>query len=735
MRVSVVAALPDALLALPPVAALGAPWRQALDLAAGQAAGPEPLDAEVLAQLGDTLTALARLNADGDVVLATILHDLPAWRARIEPQLAKSWPTVATLLEGQRAAAQVWTLHAADPGGRNAEGLRRLLLVMVKDLRVVPVLLARQLALMHAAGRRPEAERRALAQLTRDIHAPLANRLGIWQLKWELEDLAFRHLEPETYQKIARSLDEKRGDRERYIEQVKRQLGEALKAQGVEAEVAGRPKHITSIWKKMQKKGVPISELYDLRAVRVMVKDVPSCYAALGAVHALWTPIPSEFDDYIARPKRNDYRSLHTAVVGPEGKTLEVQIRTHDMHAQAELGVAAHWRYKEGRSAPADAALDRKIEWMRRLLDGGREDGENDHDSGRRLANALDSELIEDRIYTLTPQGDVIDLPNGATPLDFAYHVHTMVGHRCRGAKVDGRIVPLDYKLRSGERIEILTAKTAEPRRDWLVAANGFLASGRSRDKVRAWFHKLDRARNVQAGREMLEKELRRLSLLQADLAPMLAKFNAPAIDDLYVLVALGDVGPHQVGRALLDHERSRQDVAGPESGRGELSRGELARAPPKIAPKPVSGSAFTVVGVDNMLVQIARCCQPLPGEPIAGYLTRGRGVSVHRADCAAFLRLSASQPQRVLSVEWGRTGGGHTASVVVDAVDRRWLLKDLTNLIAQDDAHVLSIQSEGLDGSRVRLRLQLRVRDHEQLSRLLGRVDSLPGVETVRRA
>lgn len=722
----------DVLLALPPVAALGAPWRQAL----AQAAGPEPLPDEVLAQLGDTLAALARLNADGDVVLATILHDLPAWRARIEPQLAKTWPTVATLLEGQRAAAQVWTLHAADAGGRNAEGLRRLLLVMVKDLRVVPVLLARQLAQMHAAGRRPEAERRALAQLTRDIHAPLANRLGIWQLKWELEDLAFRHLEPETYQKIARSLDEKRGDRERYIEQVKRELGEALKAQGVEAEVAGRPKHITSIWKKMQKKGVPISELYDLRAVRVMVKDVPSCYAALGAVHALWTPIPSEFDDYIARPKRNDYRSLHTAVVGPEGKTLEVQIRTHDMHAQAELGVAAHWRYKEGRSAPADAALDRKIEWMRRLLDGGRDDADHDHDNGRGLANAFDSELIEDRIYTLTPQGDVIDLPSGATPLDFAYHVHTMVGHRCRGAKVDGRIVPLDYKLRSGERIEILTAKTAEPRRDWLVAANGFLASSRSRDKVRAWFHKLDRARNVQAGREMLEKELRRLSLLQADLAPMVAKFNVPSVEDLYVLVALGDVGPHQVGRALLDHERGRQDAgATADSGRGEQSRGELARAPPKIAPKPVSGSAFTVVGVDNMLVQIARCCQPLPGEPIAGYLTRGRGVSVHRADCAAFLRLSAGQPQRVLSVEWGRTGGGHAANVVVDAVDRRWLLKDLTNLIAQDDAHVLSIQSEGLEGSRVRLRLRLRVRDHEQLSRLLGRIDSLPGVETVRRA
>lgn len=738
---SAAAAIPlDALLSLPPVAALGAPWRLALEQAAGDAPQTaDAPDAAELALLADTLGSLARLNADGDVVLAAILHDLPAWRARIEPQLAKQWPTVATLLEGQRAAAQVWTLHAAAvgghaAGGRNAEGLRRLLLVMVKDLRVVPILLARQLALMRAAGQCPETERRALAQLTRDIHAPLANRLGIWQLKWELEDLAFRHLEPETYQKIARWLDEKRGDRERYIEQVKRDLGEALRAQGIDAEVAGRPKHITSIWKKMQKKAVPIGGLYDLRAVRVLVKDVPACYAALGAVHALWAPIPSEFDDYIARPKRNDYRSLHTAVIGPEGKTLEVQIRTFDMHAQAELGVAAHWRYKEGRSAPADAGLDRKIEWMRRLLDGGRDAGDDERGAEQRLSNALDSELIEDRIYTLTPQGDVVDLPVGATPLDFAYHVHTMVGHRCRGAKVDGRIVPLDYKLRSGERIEILTAKTAEPRRDWLMAANGFLASGRSRDKVRAWFHKLDRVRNVQAGRELLEKELRRLSLLQTDLAPMLTKFRVDTVDDLYVLVALGDVGPHQVGRALLDHERSRQDAGASAESLRESSRGDLARAPPKPSRAASHGSAFTVVGVGNLLMQIARCCHPLPGEPIAGYLTQGRGVSVHRADCAAFLRLSASQPQRVLPVEWGRTGGGHTVNVQVDAVDRRWLLKDLTNLIAQDDAHVLSIHSDTLEGSRVRLRLQLRLRDHEQLSRLLGRIDSLSGVEQVRR-
>jgi GTP pyrophosphokinase len=725
------------LLALPAVAALPPPWRRVLETAAPGEDEGSGIDAAQLPLLADTLASLQQLNAEGDVVIAAILGELPEWRARIESRSTKEWPSVMALLDGQRAAAQVWTLHAAEAGTRNAEGLRRLLLAIVRDLRVVPILLARQLAQLRAAARLPESERQALARLTRDIHAPLANRLGIWQLKWELEDLALRFLEPETYKGIARFLDEKRGDRERYIEAVKRSLNEALKAQGLEAEVAGRPKHITSIWKKMQKKSVPIGELHDLRAVRVMVKDIPACYAALGVVHALWVPIPSEFDDYIARPKRNDYRSLHTAVVGPEGKTLEVQIRTHDMHAQAELGVAAHWRYKEGRSAPADSGMDRKIEWMRRLLDGGRDDGEG---AERSLHDALDSELVEDRIYTLTPQGDVVDLPVGGTPLDFAYHVHTMVGHRCRGAKVDGRIVPLDYKLRSGQRIEILTGKTAEPRRDWLVASNGFLASGRSRDKVRAWFHKLDRARNLQAGREMLEKDLRRLSLLHADLTPVLAKFNAANVDDLYVLVALGDISPHQIGRAMLDHERAQHESAqasanDPVKARAQKPEAARAAQQKRDEARARSGSAFTVVGVGNLLVQIARCCQPLPGEAIAGYLTRTRGVSVHRADCAAFLRLSNEQPQRLLPVEWGRSGGGHQANIVVEAVDRRWLLKDVSNSIAQDDAHVIAINTDALGGGRLRLRLQLRVRDHDQLARLLARLDNLAGVEEVRRA
>ncbi|MCD9027457.1 bifunctional (p)ppGpp synthetase/guanosine-3',5'-bis(diphosphate) 3'-pyrophosphohydrolase [Luteimonas sp. BDR2-5] len=711
----------DSLLALPAAAALGEPLRAALRAADADAEATEDGAGDAAAVLHDTLDALHRLGADGDVVAAAILDAVPAWREAVIARV----PALAPLVDGLRAAEQVWSLHAERGGHGNPEGLRRLLLALIRDLRVVLILLARQLAQMRAATRADEPQRRALAALTRDIHAPLANRLGIWQLKWELEDLAFRYLQPDTYRQIASLLDDNRAGRERYIAEVRRQLGEALAAQGIEADVAGRPKHIFSIWKKMQKKHVPISELYDLRAVRVLVDDVPACYAALGVVHALWTPIPSEFDDYIARPKQNDYRSLHTAVVGPEGKTLEVQIRTHEMHEASELGVAAHWRYKETggsqRSSAGDAALERKIEWMRRLLDATT-DGGRDADA---LAGALDTELVEDRVFVLTPKGEVIDLPQGATPLDFAYHVHTMVGHRCRGAKVDGRIVPLDTVLHSGERVEILTGKTPSPRRDWLLASNGFLASPRSREKVRVWFHKLDRERNVAAGRELLEKDLRRLGLLQADLAPVLPRFNVATADELYVLVALGDVGPNQVGRALLELDRSEPEEEAPPT---------LPLRRPRRAPK-VADSAFKVVGVDNLLVQIARCCKPVPGEPIAGYLTRTRGVTVHRRDCPSFLRLSADQPQRVLPVDWGQSGGGHESEILIEAVDRKHLLKDLSNLIAQEDVHVLSIEGGQQRRARVQLRLRLRIADYGQLARLLGKLDSLPGVERARRA
>ena len=670
--------------------------------------------------IADTLQVLSRLDADASALLAALLFDLPGLRAAVAGELAASHPAVRGLLEGQDAADPVWALHAGREAGRNGEGLRRLLLAIIQDLRVVPILLARQLAKMRVADRLPEAERRALAQLTRDLHAPLANRLGIWQLKWELEDLAFRHLEPDTWRRLARELDESRAARERYIEAVKKQLGKALAAQGIGAEISGRPKHIYSIWRKMQKKQLPLDRLYDLRAVRVMVEDVAACYAALGVVHALWAPVPGEFDDYIARPKPNGYASLHTAVVGPEGRTLEVQIRTREMHEQAELGVAAHWRYKEtGGSAAgkgAGRAFERKIAWMRQLLEQageGRDEG---------LAGALDAELVEERVYALTPKGEVVDLPQGATPLDFAYHVHTMVGHRYKGAKVNGRIVPLGHHLRSGDRVEIMTGKEPDPKRDWLLPSNGFLASGRSRDKVRAWFHKLDRSRNLQAGRELLERELKRLGLHQAELAPVARRFHAETVDDLYIQVALGDVGPNQVVRVLHELQHAAEPAAP-----------ALPRPPPRRAPRK-DPAGFTVQGVGNLLVQLARCCQPVPGEPIAGYLTRSRGVTVHRASCASFARLAAAQPQRVLPVEWGSSGGGYEVDVAITGVDRKWLLKDVTTLVAQEDAHLSDIRSEvGSDG-RCQLQLKLRVTDYGQLSTLLGKLDALPGVEQARR-
>ena len=720
MSPDVAAIDPAAALARLPAGALPEPLA-ALWRARAQAGAPMRDPPDVLA---DTLSILAGLNADADVMAATLLDALVDVQA-VAAEAGVAVPErLQALLEGQRAASRVWALHRDHGGGRNPEGMRRLLLALVRDLRVVPIVLARQLSRMRACESLPEDERRALAQLTRDIHAPLANRLGIWQLKWELEDLAFRVLEPDTYGAIARLLDDNRAGRERYIDAAMRQLRDALAAQGITGDVAGRPKHIFSIWKKMRRKDAPIGELYDLRALRVLVDDVAACYATLGVVHALWLPVPSEFDDYIARPKPNGYRSLHTAVIGPEGKTLEVQIRTREMHAQAELGVAAHWRYKEG-SAAGGAAMDKRIAWMRKLLEQAADAA---REGEATPLQGMDADLVEDRVYALTPKGEVVDLPQGGTVLDFAYQVHTMVGHRCRGAKVDGRIVPLNTQLRTGQRVEILTGKTAEPRRDWLQAGAGFLASSRSRDKVRAWFNKLDRARNVQAGRELLDRDLRRLGLLNADLAPVLARFNAASVDDLLVLVALGDVGPNQVGRALLDLERAAQEPAPPAPA------ALPARPAGAVAPGP---GTVTVEGVDNLLVQVARCCQPLPGEPITGYLTRARGVSVHRPDCAAFLRLAARQPARVLPVEWGSRRREQEVGIRIEGVDRKWLLKDITTLVAQVGVHVASLHAEPVRGGhgRVRVQLQARIADFGQLGQLLSRLEALPGIQSARRA
>ena len=669
--------------------------------------------AEASAQLGIVVVALqllGNLGLDEETLSATILYGLAGESAGAEENLS---PGVRVLLEGQAAAEKVWTLYAARGTHTRAEGLRRLLLAIVRDLRVVFILLARQLARLRAADRLSEDERQALAQITADIHAPLANRLGIWQLKWELEDLAFRLSQPETYKRIARLLDERRVDREGYIAGAIAQLRRALDEAGIAADIAGRPKHIYSIWKKMQRKDGDFGALYDIRAVRLLVRDLPACYAALGVVHSLWPYLPGEFDDYIARPKGNNYQSLHTAVAGPEGKTLEVQIRSHDMHAHAELGVAAHWRYKEG--GGGDASFERKVAWMRQLLEA-KEDGDDD----AALLAGLRTDLHEDRVYLLTPRGEVMDLPRGATVLDFAYHVHTDVGHRCRGAKVNGRIVPLAFQPSSGDRIEILTAKEKAPRRDWLSAQHGFLTTHRALEKVRAWFKRIDHTANLSAGRAILDKELKRLALSNVELDSLPPRFNQKNLDEFLVALALGDISAAQVARAL--HEM----IAPPKP----------AAAPALRPPKPGAKDALTIDGVGNLLTQLARCCQPLPGDAVMGFITRGRGVSVHRADCASLARLRVRDPSRVIEVEWGnRREQAYEVDVLVKGYDRKWLHKDITNVIASANAHLLAVNTrvDPVSGLAT-MNFALRVTDYGQLSSLLGKLAAVPNVIEARR-
>lgn len=632
-------------------------------------------------------------------------HDEAVWntaRAAL-PQ------TLVRLVEGQRAAERVWALHAQRGGSGPSEGLRRLLLAIIRDVRVVFVLLARQLLRMRDAAKLPREEAQRLARLTADIHAPLANRLGIWQLKWELEDLALRFLQPETYQRIARLLDERREDRERFIGACIEALGRDLAAAGIRADIAGRPKHIHSIWKKMQRKQLDFEELYDIRALRVLVDSVSDCYAALGVVHALWPHIPKEFDDYIARPKENGYRSLHTAVLGPGGRTLEVQIRTHAMHRDNELGVAAHWRYKEGGSG--DAQFEKRVAWMRSLLEHSGEDEAT-------LKADFETALDEDRVYVLTPRGEVIDLPRGATVLDFAYHIHTDVGHRCRGAKVNGRIVPLGFQPRSGDRVEILTGKTSEPSRDWLSPHIGYLQSGRARDKVRAWFRRKEHGANLTAGRSLLERELKRLALADTDPEKLAVRLGFQQAEEMLVALALGELSTAQVARTLTEHE------APPPA------------PPPSRAPSRNDPGAMRVEGVGDLMTSLARCCQPLPGDPVRGYITKGRGVSVHRSDCPSLARLARREPKRVIDVAWGRAPErAYEVSVKILGYDRKGLQKDVTGLIANAGTPIVASSSRLHAGTgEAEMDFTLRVRDYEQLSVLLSRLEALPNVIDVRR-
>jgi GTP pyrophosphokinase len=669
---------------------------------------------ERAALLGDeiaqtTLLLLRQVHADNETLVAAKIcldNDL-------SPETASN-PLVKSYLEAQR----VFSLYVNKPKQASAEGLRRLLLSLILDIRIVLILLAEQLARLRAAAHIDQNEKIRLAQLTADIHAPLANRLGIWQFKWELEDFVLRFLQPDMYKRIANLLDERREDRERYINEFLVELRKSLVDAGIDADVAGRPKHIYSIWKKMQRKQLEFSAVFDVRAVRILVADVPACYAALGVVHANWSFISGEFDDYIAKPKGNSYRSLHSAVVGPENKAVEVQIRSRDMHEHAELGFAAHWKYKEG--GGTDARFQRRINALRDLL---QTDEEATTDTA--ILSGLRSDAAEDRVYVLTPKGEVVDLPKGATVLDFAYHIHTELGHRCRGAKINGRIVPLTFQPRSGDAIEILSVKEAKPSRDWMHQQLGFLFTSRARSKVKQWFNKLDFEANARDGKELLERDLRRMHFSDIGLTALLPALEMKSLDELYVAVALGDCTTANVCRVISEQQSTDREKS-------------IATPIHLAADTPILKGRDTVVlhGVGNLLTQLAHCCEPVPGDRVIGFITRGRGISVHRSDCTTLAKLAVSQPERVAEVTWGATDADRfTARLRLRAYDRGGLLKDVTSLIAALDVPLTKMNSRSLaDRGLAEIELALKVRNYNELSTLIGRLHALPNMLDVRR-
>jgi len=596
---------------------------------------------------------------------------------------------------------------------QQSETLRKMLLAVVSDARLVIARIGEQVHRLRQAKTAPAAERRALAVETQEIYAPLANRLGIWQLKWELEDLAFRFMNPDVYKEVARALNEKRGEREEFIASVQATLQAELSSHGIDAEIAGRPKHIFSIWRKMQRKDKALEQIFDIRAIRLLVNDVAECYAALGIVHNIWSYLPGEFDDYIANPKDNGYQSLHTALIGPGGQTIEVQIRTEEMHRHAELGVAAHWKYKEG--GGTQDGFDRKIQLLRGLLDPSGTDND--------LLDQIRGDVFEDRIYAVSPRGDVVEMPAEATPLDFAYHVHTQVGHCCRGAKVNGRIVPLTYKVQNGDKIEIITAKDEQPSRDWLNPQLGYLAASRSRAKVRAWFRQRDRDQNLRQGREMLDRELMRLSVRDISVESIASQLKMTDVSALCVALGAGDITSAAIASAL-------QNLRGADTT--DVIKRRRTR---KRQEKEAGGVAIS--GVGDLLYNFARCCRPVPPEDIVGYITLGRGVSIHRADCGNFLNLQLRSPERVIEVDWGGTADAiYPAVLTVQAFDRQGLLKDISTVLTDENVSVESVNTENdRKTMQVEMRLAIAVPGLPTLSRVIDRLEQLANVASVRRA
>ena len=668
----------------------------------------------------DVTNILAELQLDADTLAAALLHDVVEDSGYTVDYLEKNFNrNVAELVDGVTKLNRIKELSKMrhSVADEKAESLRKMFLAMADDIRVVLIKLADRVHNMRTLEGHAEHKRRRIARETLEIFAPLANRLGIWQIKWELEDLSFRYLEPVTYRNLSRAMDQKRAERVSWMDETRETLAKALSEAGIKAEINGRPKHIYGIYRKMRRKDVPFDQIYDLHGFRIVVDSISDCYATLGVVHSRWRPIPGEFDDYIANPKDNMYRSLHTAVVGSNGRPMEVQIRTHEMHQLAEFGIAAHWRYKEGKQP--DQYLDNKIAWIRQLMEW-----RQDVTDAQEFVSGMKTDVFQDRVYVFTPRGDVIDLPRSSTSIDFAYRVHTELGHRCRGAKVNGRLVPLDFQLQNGDQVEVISAKRGGPSRDWINPNMGYVATTRARGKIRTWFRKQARGENIISGRQILEKELRRLSVVQPfDLVARYCGFEE--LDDFLAAIGYGDVTSQTIAQRVIEYERSQQSEEEPE---------QLIKQSPH---RTVSIDGVQVAGLDGVLAHPALCCNPVPGDPIVGYVTKGRGVSIHKTNCPNIVSLiKRAEHARLVEVQWGaKSAEMYPVSIQVKAYDRAGLLRDVTGLVADEKINMQSAKAvTGMKNNMALINATLELSNISQLTRIMTRIEHLPNVLEVRR-
>jgi GTP pyrophosphokinase len=676
---------------------------------------------------------LAELKVPPIVVAAALLHDtVEDTTVTMDTLRNKFGPEIAQLVDGVTKLTNLPRVKNADMRDRPSqshdkdqkdddstliseelqrsrrkdlatETMRKTLMAMGDDVRVVLIKLADRLHNMRTLSYIPESKRKRIAKETLEIFAPLANRLGLWQIKWELEDLSFRYTQPDDYKAIATKLADRRINRETEVNQIILELQKLMNEAGIKAEISGRTKHIYSIYQKMQQKDKAFENVRDLRGLRLIVNDIPSCYAALGIIHTHWRPIPNEFDDYIAAPKDNFYQSIHTAVIYTDGKPLEVQIRTQEMHQNAEFGIAAHWMYKE--KGTQDDQYQSRVNWLRKLLDW-----RQDVEDAQEFVDGVKTDVFEDRVYVFTPHGDIIDLPIGATPIDFAYMVHTEVGNRCRGAKINGKLVTLDYRLKTGDQVEILTSKRGGPSRDWLNTHLGLVNTQRARAKIRQWFKKQDRDQNLSHGRDMLDRELKRLGIVDMDIDDLAKSFGYKAPEDLHVALGCGDLAIGRIVNLIQEDEEEKEELFAP-------------RAP---AIERKDSESVNVLGLKGILTNIAKCCNPAPGDDIIGYITRGRGATIHRRDCPNVLRMK--DHERIVKVSWGEPKRTFPVMIQIKAYDRQGLMGDISTVLANEGINMRDINVK-IANNLATINLMLDIGDISQLSRLLTLTESLPNV------